>query len=74
MAKIKPEFDRRNVKVIDCRSIRPAIMRDGEGHRGDAGHAPKLTRLSAMLTSSVEAVRDASAEVAGDAKKTHAGR
>ena len=29
MAKIKPEFDRRNVKIIDCRSTPSTSMRSG---------------------------------------------
>ena len=41
MAKIKPEFDKRGVKVIGL-SVDPVEQARGvgEGHRGDAGHAP----------------------------------
>ena len=41
MAKIKPEFDRRNVKIIGL-SVDPVDRHAqwASGHRGDAGHAP----------------------------------
>jgi alkyl hydroperoxide reductase subunit AhpC len=31
MARLKPEFDKRNVKIMACRSIRSTITRDGLG-------------------------------------------
>ena len=43
MAKIKPEFDRRNVKIIGL-SVDPVERPQavGEGHRGDPGHGAEL--------------------------------
>ena len=43
MARIKPEFDRRNVKIIGISvdsDRRPRGL--GEGHRGDPGHGAQL--------------------------------
>ncbi len=52
MAKIKPDFDRRNVKIIGL-SVDPVDRhaRVGEGHRGDAGHGARTTRSSPTATS-----------------------
>jgi len=36
MAKLKPEFDKRNVKVIGSVSIRSTRIRSGERHQRDA--------------------------------------
>ena len=45
MAKIKPEFDRRDVKIIGL-SVDPVEQprEVGQGHRGDAGHRARTTR------------------------------
>ena len=46
MAKIKPEFDKRNVKIIGL-SVDPIDRPRGLGrrHRGDAGHAPNYPMI-----------------------------
>ena len=42
MAKIKPEFDKRNTKIIGL-SVDPVEKHDsGQGHRGDPGHRAQL--------------------------------
>ena len=76
MAKIKPEFDRRNVKVIRaCRSTRSRTTTswaaDIEETQGDAPNYPiigdadfNVSKLYGML----------SAAVAGDPHRAHAGR
>ena len=45
MARLKPEFDKRNVKVIGL-SVDPVDepLDLGQGHRGDAGHTRRTTR------------------------------
>ena len=52
MAKIKPEFDKRNVKIIGL-SVDPIDKPRGLGrrHRGDAGRTRPTTRSSATPTS-----------------------
>ena len=52
MAQIKPEFDKRGVKIIGL-SVDPVGANDGlgQGHRGDPGHGPQLPASSAMRTS-----------------------
>ena len=60
MARIKPEFDRRNVKVIGL-SVDPLDRHDGLGarHRGDAGHGAQLPDHLRRRLQRLEAVRDA---------------
>ena len=45
MAKLKPEFDKRNVKIIGL-SVDPVERprEVGRGHRGDAGRTRRTTR------------------------------
>ena len=60
MAKIKPEFDRRGVKIIGLsrRSGRgPRAL--GRRHRGDPGHAPELPDHRRRRLQRVEGLRDA---------------
>ena len=51
MARLKPEFEKRNTKVIGLR-IDPVGDHEqlGEGHRGDARYMPRSTRSSATRT------------------------
>ena len=68
MAKIKPEFDRRGVKIIGL-SVDPVDKHDEVGgrHRGDPGPPPRTTRSSATTTSEVsKAYGMLPADVAGD--------
>ena len=60
MASIKPEFDRRNVKIaglsVDV-DQRPRGV--GEGHRGDPGDGPELPDHRRCRLQRLEALRDA---------------
>ena len=60
MAKIKPEFDRRNVKVIGL-SVDPVDNHEkwAAGHRGDAGPRAELPDDRRRRLQRLEAVRDA---------------
>ena len=51
MARLKPEFDKHNTKVIGL-SVDPVERPQelGEGHRGDAGARRRTTRSSATPT------------------------
>ena len=68
MAKIKPEFDRRNVKVIGL-SVDPIDnhAKWAAGHRGDAGHGAQLSDHRRRRLQRLEALRDAARrDVEGD--------
>ena len=60
MARIKPEFDRRGVKIIGL-SVDPVDKHAqlGEGHRGDAGRRPELPDDRRRRLQRLEAVRHA---------------
>jgi len=57
MAKIKPEFDRRDVKIIGRPGRRSWQV--GEGHRGDAGGRAQLPGDRGLRFRGVEALWDA---------------
>ena len=75
MAKIKPDFDRRNVKVIGL-SVDPVDRHAdwAEGHRGDAGARAQLSDDRRRRLQRLEAVRDAAGEHVGRPARTHARR
>ena len=60
MAKIKPEFDQRGVKIIGL-SVDPVDNHEqlGEGHRGDAGHRAQLPDDRRHRLQRLEALRHA---------------
>ena len=73
MARIKPEFDKRNTKIIGL-SRRPGGRPQalGEGHRGDAGHRGQLPDDRRPGSEDREALRHAAGR--GDARQAHRGR
>ena len=62
MAKAKPEFDARNVKIIglsvDALDNHEAV---GQGHRGDAGHGAQLPDHQRQRLQRLKALRHAAA-------------
>ena len=60
MASIKPEFDRRGVKIIGL-SVDPTGRHAGlgQGHRGDAGHRPQLPDHRRLRLQGLQALRHA---------------
>ena len=75
MAKIKPEFDRRGVKVIGL-SVDPSSTARGlgEGHRGDAGPRAQLPDHRRRRLQRLEALRDARRRRLGRPGSADAGR
>ena len=75
MAKIKPEFDRRGVKIIglsvDSTATTSAV---GQGHRGDAGHGAQLSDHRRLRLQRGQAVRHAAGQHLGRRQAAHAGR
>ena len=75
MAKIKPEFDRRNVKIIGL-SVDPTG--DHEGWARDIeetqGHAPNYPIIADADFNGLEALRDAAGEHVRRPEAAHAGR
>jgi len=70
MAKIKPEFDKRGVKIIGFRSIRSAATPLGERHQGDAGLLPRNYPMIADIDYNVSKLYDMlPAPVSGDPTK-----
>ena len=63
MARIKPEFDKRNVKVIGL-SVDPVDKHDelGRGHRGDAGPRAELPDDRGRRLQRLQALRDAAGQ------------
>ena len=57
MAKLKPEFEKRGVKVIGSRSTRGRSREVGQGHRGDAGHRAELPHHRRLRHRGREALR-----------------
>ena len=60
MASIKPEFDKRGVKIIGL-SVDPVEQARGvgQGHRGDAGHRAQLPDDRRRRLQGLEGLRDA---------------
>ena len=57
VAKLKPEFDKRNVKVIGL-TVDPVEDHEvGQGHRGDAGGEAQLPAAGRRRREGVDAVR-----------------
>ena len=75
MAKIKPEFDRRGVKIIGL-SVDPAADHDrwAVGHRGDAGHEAELPDHRRRRLRDLEGLRDARSRRLGRPARPHRGR
>ena len=75
MAKIKPDFDARGVKIIglsvDKLDNHEAV---GQGHRGDAGRRPQLPDHQRQRLQRVKAVRHARRRHLGRRRRAHAGR
>ena len=67
MARIKPDFDSRNVKIIGI-SVDPIDepREVGQGHRGDAGHRAELPDHRRHRLRRRQGLRDAPADVEGD--------
>ena len=72
MAKIKPEFDRRGVKIIGL-SVDPVDNHDevGAGHRGDAGHGAELPDHRRHRLQRLEALRHAAGGRLGRPDRAH---
>ena len=75
MAKIQPEFEKRNVKVIGL-SVDPTDRHEAVGrrHRGDPGRQPNYPIIGDADFNVVEALRDAPGRDVGRPAAAHAGR
>ena len=76
MAKIKPEFDTRGVKIIGL-SVDPMDRHERVGvrHRGDAGpRRPNYPLIARLRLQGLEALRDAPGRGRGRRAGAHAGR
>ena len=75
MASIKPEFDKRGVKIIGI-SVDPAENNDRlvEGHRGDAGHGPELPDHRRQGLRGRQGLRHAAGRRRGRGHRAHARR
>ena len=73
MAKIKPDFDRRNVKLIGL-SVDPVDKHEkwSAGHRGDAGPRAELPDDRRRRLQRLEALRDARGGRLGRSGRPHA--
>ena len=73
MASIKPEFDKRGVKIIGI-SVDPVENHASwaEGHRGDAGHRAELPDHRRQRLQGRQGLRDAPGRRRGRADRAHA--
>ena len=73
MAKLKPEFDKRNTKIIGL-SVDPVDQsrQMGEGHRGDARPGAELSDDRRHRSHDLEALRHVASRTRGNRRRPHA--